>query len=84
MYDDLLFNMLIEKSQNYTVLRRIKEFTFPPLETTIVIEAFNQIVKMNSIKEYIFLKEEPVCLTVHTMFKQPSTLNSLLQSIPDS
>lgn len=81
-YDDLLFNLMIMRKQNYGVIKRFKQFEMQPLGQKVVLEAFNQIVQFNSILKYELLNEEPLYLADHFVVRQPSTLDSILDSIP--
>ena len=40
-YDDIIFNLLIVKKQNYAVITRIKQLEMQPLGRKIVLESFN-------------------------------------------
>jgi uncharacterized coiled-coil protein SlyX len=74
---------MIIRKQNYgVIIRRIKQLEMQPLEQRVVLEAFNQIVLFNSIHKYEVLAEEPLYLADHFVTRQPSTLDSILDSIP--
>jgi len=81
-YDDLLFNLIIIRKLNFGVIKRLQQFEMPPIGQKVVLETFNQIVQFNSILKYEVLNEEPLYLTDHFVIRQPSTLDSILDSIP--
>ena len=72
------------RKQNYGVIKRFKQFEMQPLGQKVVLESFNQIVQFNSILKYELLNEEPLYLSDHFVVRQPSTLDSILDSIPSA